>query len=111
MVLSQRIKYGAEVTTTARLSLSHLVHLLLEGGEDLVASGERLLELFELLRVERELAPEVDLLPRQLLTALLLLQCLCQELNGRRIFSEEQRGPYYSRTRNSAMSLLFKDSQ
>ncbi len=35
--------------------LPHLLHLLLERGEDLVALGQSRLKLFELLRVQRQL--------------------------------------------------------
>ncbi len=57
-------------------AVADLVHLLLEGAEYIVAFTEGLLELFKFLRVERQLPPQVCLVTRQLLTALLVLHGL-----------------------------------
>lgn len=38
------------------LLAAHLLHLLLEGGEDLVALGQSAVALLELVRIERHLA-------------------------------------------------------
>lgn len=58
----------------------HLVHFFLEGSKHFVTSSECLLKLFKFLRVERELSSQFHLLFSQLLTALLLLEALCKQL-------------------------------
>lgn len=47
---SSSLSYTLAVTRTA-----HLLHLLFEGGEDLVALGQSGLKLFKLLCVQRQL--------------------------------------------------------
>ena len=59
---------------------TNLIHLPLEGAKHLVALRECHLKLLKLVRVERELPPQLCLLLRQLLTASLLLQTLPQQL-------------------------------